>query len=174
MVIAWIGIGTNMGDRKNNLRNALEFLLLHPNIQLHDFSSIYETEPVEMHEADYFLNMVVGIQTSLPAHEILSVCLSIENKMGRERPYPNAPRTMDLDILFFGDYICSTKELTIPHPRMTVRKFVLLPLLEVAPTLIHPQLHREITSLAESYVGREEISIWIKKTGGEISALFES
>jgi len=110
-------------------------------------SSLFETEPVGFRDQPWFLNRVVEVQTALPPEALLKCCLEIEIGHGRIRDVKNGPRTLDLDILLYGDVILSSPYLTIPHPRMTDRKFVLEPLAEIAPEVYHPLLKKSIRSL---------------------------
>ncbi len=136
---AFLGLGSNVGDREDALRRALVLLGEHglPGVRL---SSIYLTEPVEAPPDDWFLNMVAQVETELSAEEALHACLTIESDMGRVRSVRNAPRLVDLDLLLFGLERRATPELSLPHPRLHTRAFVLIPLAEIAPEVQHPLL----------------------------------
>jgi len=117
--------------------------------QVKQVSSLYETEPVEFTEQPWFLNCAVELQTELSPRELLNSMLAIEHAMGRERVQPKGPRLIDLDILLFGDSVVNEKSLTIPHPAMHERKFVLEPLAEIAPQAVHPVLKQRVRDLLE-------------------------
>jgi len=135
---AWIGLGANLGDRTAALRTALAALAALPGTRLLRVSSLYRSAPVDAGGPDY-LNAVAEVATQLPPHALLAALQAIEHAAGRERPYRNAPRTLDLDILLYGDEQLATATLTLPHPRLHERAFVLLPLAELAPERVLPQ-----------------------------------
>lgn len=138
-MIAYVGIGANLGDARANVLDALARLAALPHTDVLRASSLYRSAPVDSGGPDY-INAVAGFDTTLSAHELLSALHGIELAHGRERPYRNAPRTLDLDLLLYGDEIIRTATLTVPHPRMHERAFVLAPLLEVAPDALIPGL----------------------------------
>ena len=131
-MIAYIGIGANLGDALANVGDALARLAALPSTRLVSSSSRYRTAPIDSSGDDY-INAVACVDTALGAHELLSALQAIELAHGRERPYRNAPRTLDLDVLLYGDQEIDTPTLRVPHPRMLERAFVLAPLLEIAP-----------------------------------------
>lgn len=131
-VSAWIGLGANLGDRLATLRTALSAMGALPGTRVQGVSSLYGSAPVDAGGPDY-LNAVAQVQTTLAPHALLAQLQAIEQAAGRERPYRNAPRTLDLDILLYGDGQVGSVMLTIPHPRMWQRAFVLVPLAEIAP-----------------------------------------
>ncbi|KZE36094.1 2-amino-4-hydroxy-6-hydroxymethyldihydropteridine pyrophosphokinase [Bhargavaea cecembensis] len=135
MNTAYLSAGSNMGDREDYLREAAARLNGLPGTELDRLSSIYETDPVGYEDQAAFLNMVFKIRTSLGAEELLDACLGIEAEIGRVRTVRWGPRVCDLDILLFNDENMETEKLTVPHPRMHERAFVLVPLLEVDPEL---------------------------------------
>ncbi|MBC7617760.1 MAG: 2-amino-4-hydroxy-6-hydroxymethyldihydropteridine diphosphokinase [Candidatus Saccharibacteria bacterium] len=137
-VTAYIGIGANLGDAQQAVCRAIEDLGLEPGVQLLTTSSLYRTAPIDSSGPDY-INAVVAIQTTLCAPDLLMRLQTLESGAGRERPYRNAPRTLDLDLLLFGDARIASANLEIPHPRMWRRAFVVLPLAEVAPDLVSQQ-----------------------------------
>lgn len=137
-VIAYIGIGSNLGDRAAHVHSAVR--LLAEAGRVIRLSSLYLTEPVGYKQQGDFINAVAALETELSPEDLLSVCRSIENRLGRERVLHWGPRTMDLDILLYGDRIINTADLVVPHPRMAERKFVLVPLAEIAPDAVHPAL----------------------------------
>ena len=144
-VIAYIGLGSNVGDRERNVRRAAAFLAGAGRVA--GLSSLYATEPVGNREQPGFINAVAAVETSLDPGELLAVCRSIERELGRERMVRWGPRTIDLDILLYGDRTVSTDELTIPHPLMAGRRFVLEPLAEILPGLVHPALGKTVAEL---------------------------
>jgi len=137
MPTIYLALGSNIGDREANLREAVRFLS-ESGIQISKLSSIYETEPVDYLDQPWFLNAVLEAQTNLPAQQLLSTLRQIESQMGSKKPFAKGPRLIDLDILLYGSESINTRELQVPHPRMLQRNFVLAPLAEVAPTLRHP------------------------------------
>ena len=155
---AYLCLGSNLGDPEKNLIRALS--LLSQEVILEKASSIYETEPVGYKEQPFFLNLVCRITTDLNPWELLHLAKVIENKMGRMPSFPNAPRPIDIDILFCDNQIIKTQDLTIPHPRLAERAFVLAPLSEIAPELIHPELDKSIAELASSYAGYSGVRKW--------------
>ena len=131
---AYIGMGSNMGDRLENLKAAVISLSAAlPDIVLIDKSSVYGSEPVGMTDQDDFLNAVVAVETTLEAHKLLEFLHEIEIERGRQRITRWGPRTLDLDLLMYGEEQLDDPDLTIPHPRLTERRFVLEPLLDIAP-----------------------------------------
>jgi 2-amino-4-hydroxy-6-hydroxymethyldihydropteridine diphosphokinase len=144
---AYIGLGANIGDARSTLRAALKALSAMPQCSLVDVSSLYRTAPIDSGGPDY-LNAVAAIDTQLAAHALLQQLQAIELQHGRERPYRNAPRTLDLDLLLYGDQVCDEAALTLPHPRLHQRAFVLHPLLELAPALQLPGLGPAASLLA--------------------------
>ena len=139
---AYLSLGSNLGDRRQNLEQAIESLLGVTNV-----SSFYETEPAEVRDQPWFLNCAVQIDTELTPGELLCVLQGIERRMGRVRDIPKGPRIVDIDILFYGDEIVNVPGLKIPHPRMAKRRFVLEPLAEIAPDLRNPETGRKITEM---------------------------
>lgn len=132
--IAYIGLGANLGDRAAFLRRAFEALAVLPQTTLLAASPLYESAPLGAGGGDY-LNAVAQLRTSLDPEALLDALLAIESQHGRERSYPNAPRTLDLDLLLHGDVELATPRLVLPHPRLHERAFVLAPLADIAPTL---------------------------------------
>ncbi len=135
--LAYIGIGANLGDARANVLDALERLQRQPGCTLMAASGLYRTAPIDSSGDDY-INAVARIATALDAEALLQALHGIEQAHGRERPYRNAPRTLDLDLLLYGDAVINSPTLTVPHPRMTERAFVLVPLLELAPSIHIP------------------------------------
>ena len=130
---AVVALGTNLGDREQQLSAALEALCALPGTQVLRVSGVYETKPVGYTEQPRFLNAVTEIETALSPHALLGACLGIEAAMGRVRMFRNGPRVVDLDILVYDGVTCTEDELTLPHPRMGERAFVLVPLADLYP-----------------------------------------
>lgn len=137
-VVAYVALGANLGDARSAVLSAIQRIADSPQVSRLEASSLYQTQPIESTGSDY-INAVVKIVTTLPAYSLLSLLLKIEQSAGRERPYPNAPRTLDLDLLLYGSAQISSEQLTVPHPRMWQRAFVLLPLRDVASELVSDQ-----------------------------------
>ncbi len=135
MNIAYIALGSNIEPRVEYLQRALRMLKDHEHISIEMQSSIYETKPVGYQDQGLFLNMVAKIQTSLSPFDLLSFCQSVENTLGRKRIIRFGPRTVDLDILLYNQKRVDTENLTVPHPRMQERAFVLIPLSEIDETI---------------------------------------
>lgn len=134
-VTAFVALGANLGDAAQALRGALKAFDETPGVRVVRASSVYRTAPVESSGPDY-LNAVAEVSTTLTAPALLDALQAIEQQAGRERPYRNAPRTLDLDLLLFGEARIDSPRLTVPHPRMWERAFVLVPLAEIAPALV--------------------------------------
>ena len=133
----YIGIGANLGNAPDTVKRTIELLGELPETRLAAQSSLFNTAPVDAGGDDY-VNAVVRIDTCLTPLELLQALQGLEQDFGRERPYRNAPRTLDLDILLYGDQVIASEPLTVPHPRMTERAFVLIPLLQIAPFITIP------------------------------------
>ena len=134
-MIAFVGIGANLGDARANVADALARLAAYPGCRLVASSSCWRTAPIDSAGDDY-INAVAAVDTDLDAHALLAALMAIEQAHGRERPYRNAPRTLDLDLLLYGEQRIDSDTLTVPHPRMMERAFVLIPLAEIAPDLV--------------------------------------
>lgn len=146
LVTAYLSIGSNIGDRLANLCQACAHLEL-AGIHLQSWSSVYETEPVDVLEQDWFLNCAAAVETVLLPLELLDKVHTIERDLGRIRERPKGPRTVDIDILLYGDCTLSGQTLVLPHPRMLERRFVLEPLLEIAPALRIPPGNKTVSEL---------------------------
>ncbi|MCY7783544.1 MULTISPECIES: 2-amino-4-hydroxy-6-hydroxymethyldihydropteridine diphosphokinase [unclassified Bacillus (in: firmicutes)] len=155
--IAYIALGSNIGDRETYLRQAVALLHQHDAVMVTQVSSIYETDPVGYEDQDEFLNMAVEIKTSLNPFELLELTQHIENELGRTREVRWGPRTADLDILLFNRENIETEQLIVPHPRMYERMFVLAPLAEICP-----QVEKEAKN-AET--DQEGVRVWKQKSG---------
>ena len=149
VVRAWIGLGANLGDATAALRAALDAIDRLPQTSLHTVSSFYASAPIDSSGPDY-LNAVAAVDTSLAPEALLAALLAIEADHGRERPYRNAPRTLDLDLLLYAEEQSTSATLTLPHPRLHQRAFVLAPLAELAPALIVPGIGESTAQLLES------------------------
>jgi 2-amino-4-hydroxy-6-hydroxymethyldihydropteridine diphosphokinase len=146
--LVYLSLGSNLGDREAQLQDALTRLSAAGRVAA--VSSFYETEPVEFTEQAWFLNCAVALETGQTPQQLMASILLIEEAMGRRRVQKKGPRTIDIDILLFGDTIVDSAEVTIPHPAMHERRFVLEPLAEIAPEARHPVLHRTIVALRDA------------------------
>ena len=144
----YLSLGSNVGDREANLRNAIEKLGELGKIAA--VSSFYETEPVEFAAQPWFLNCAVALRTHLMPRLFLAKLLAIEQQMGRRRLQPKGPRTIDIDILMFGNSVIYTPQLDVPHPAMHQRRFVLEPLAEIAPDVRHPVFKRMVREMLQA------------------------
>jgi 2-amino-4-hydroxy-6-hydroxymethyldihydropteridine diphosphokinase len=161
MVEAYIALGSNLGDREANIKKAFD--ALKERIQIVKTSSLYETKPMYVEDQGWFLNCTAKIETNLAPEELLKFLKSIEQKLGRKTVKRNGPRTIDLDILFYGDQILKENDLQLPHPKIGERPFVLVPLAEIAPNLIHPVNKKTIIAmLSELDYDKAEISFKTK------------
>jgi 2-amino-4-hydroxy-6-hydroxymethyldihydropteridine diphosphokinase len=142
----FLGLGSNLGDRKAALERAL-LLLARRGFFTRSRSSFYETEPVGGPPQEWFLNLVVGGETALEAEALLDACLGVEEEMGRVRLVQNGPRLIDVDLLLYGDLCRQGPRLQLPHPRLQERRFVLAPLVEIAPEVRHPRLGQTASEL---------------------------
>jgi 2-amino-4-hydroxy-6-hydroxymethyldihydropteridine diphosphokinase len=152
----YISLGSNIGDRAENIARAVAALALH-GVRVTRQSSLYETEPVEFRNQDWFLNCVVEAETDLMPRELMHALLEIERALGRRRRVPKGPRLIDIDILLFGSSVVRTPELEVPHPRMAERRFVLVPFNEIAPAARHPLLKKTIAELLADTPDRSEV-----------------
>ncbi len=155
---AFISLGSNIGDRLLNLKNAIEMIQGLENTNVLSRSSVYETEPWGLEEQDNFLNMCIKIETALSPRELLQKLLEIESELGRKRVIRWGPRTIDLDILIYDDVKIEEEDLLIPHPRITERAFVLIPLKEIATRI---------------KIKGEGIDYWIEKTSSQGIKLYQ-
>ena len=158
----YLSLGSNIGDREAHLREAIQ--RLESTGKLRFVSSIYETEPVEFTDQPQFLNCAVTLETSSTPEQLMQQLLTIEKAMGRQRIQKKGPRTIDLDILLFGDEVVDTPGLTIPHPAMQHRRFVLEPLAEIAPDAMHPVLRKTVRELLEELPSGQSVRRMEPKT----------
>ena len=153
MTAVYLGLGSNIGNRKENIRQALDQLQT-ADLRLLRVSSLYETEPMGFHDQPWFLNQVAEFATELSPLQVLKRIQDVEKTLGRKREIVNGPRTIDIDILLFGDVIMKTADLTIPHPRYRERRFVLEPLLELNPALKDPETGQSLSAMMASIPGQ--------------------
>lgn len=152
-----LGLGSNAGDKRGYLRRALG--LLESDCRVLAASSFYSTEPVGYLEQDWFLNCAARVETERSPHELLELIRGIENQLGRVRTIANGPRTIDIDILLFDNLVIDSGGLTIPHPRMHERGFVLRPLAEIAAEVVHPVLGVTIGELLGKLPARHRVEV---------------
>jgi 2-amino-4-hydroxy-6-hydroxymethyldihydropteridine diphosphokinase len=154
-VEVYLSLGSNLGDRRANLKKALR--LLGECLEIARVSSVYDTEPVGVGEQPRFLNLMCCINTNIGPMQLLSLIKGIESSMGRDLSLRNSPRIIDVDIIFYGDIIIESPELIIPHPRMRERAFVQVPFAEIAPEVVHPVSGERIDELAARVEGRDGV-----------------
>jgi len=169
---AYIGLGSNEGDRLGYVQQAMQLLKDSPDIEVVECSSLYETEPIGNEYEEWFVNAVASIETSLSAKELLKVCKEIERTLARlagadgpeiEHEGPDGPivaRIIDLDILFYGDKRVKLPELVVPHPQLTKRAYALVPLLEIAPGFVHPTLGKTVAEIHEALDAPEQVYLY--------------
>jgi 2-amino-4-hydroxy-6-hydroxymethyldihydropteridine diphosphokinase len=157
--IAYIGVGSNMGDAFGNCRMGITRVTTHSNAQLLATSSFYRTSPVSPIPQDDFINAVIKIEWNGTPFTLLDHLHQIEQQMGRVRTVRLGPRTIDLDILLFNSVILCSSDLTIPHPRFHERKFALIPLLEIAPDLVHPLLKQPLSDLLREITDEQNVFV---------------
>ena len=164
---AYISLGSNLGDRAGNLLMGIRGML-DAGLEVSRLSQIYETEPVETFAQSTFLNMVAELRGDAlpPPEELMVRLLQVEQSLGRTRDKAKGPRTVDLDLLLYDNVICDTQVLTLPHPRLHHRRFVLVPLFELAPRLVHPILNKTISELLEALEDNSEVKPWASPISG--------
>lgn len=162
MTVVYLGLGTNLGDRERMLEKALE--LLGREMEICEVSSVYETEPVGYTEQPWFLNAVCRAESDLSPRALLETVKRIEKEVGREATFRWGPRIVDVDILLYDEECLREEDLEIPHPRLRERGFVLTPLREIAPHLIHPATKERIADLEENVGRTSQVRLWERRT----------
>ena len=158
---AYVSLGSNLGDRAGNLLLGIRGMM-EAGLSVTRLSSIYESEPVDTVAQPDFLNMVAELGGNLPKpDQMMARLLRVEYLLGRTREVARGPRVIDLDLLLFGDQTSATELLTLPHPRMHLRRFVLQPLAELAPLLVHPTFKQTIATLLENLDDQSEVKRWV-------------
>lgn len=171
---AFIALGSNIGNRYDNITSAIKRLTSYAEIHLVNYSSIYETDPVGYEEQDLFLNMVIEIQTAFSAMDLLDLCLKTELELGRKREIKWGPRTIDLDILTYNQENIETEKLIVPHPRMLERAFVIIPLLEINQDSKLSKIDKLLEASLEELPNKEGVRIWKRKNGEDVFEPFGS
>lgn len=156
MVTVYLSLGSNVGEREANMRKAIASLA-DAGVRVSKISSFYETEPVDLREQPWFLNCVVEGETGLSALDLLRGLREIESRMGSKKLVAKGPRLIDMDVLLYGSEMIDTPELQVPHPRMLLRRFVLVPLAEIAPQFQHPSWMKTVSELAAATTDRSEV-----------------
>jgi len=160
--IVFLSLGSNLEDRLGNLKKAVKVLKKSPKIEITKLSSVYETEPWEVESPNWFLNLVLKTECKLPPLQLLDFLEETEKKLGRKSKSDNSPRTVDIDILFYNDWIFHTPRLVVPHPLLPKRKFVLVPLAEIEPELEHPQLQKDVKTILEELEDNAQVKFYKK------------
>lgn len=174
ITIAYVGLGSNLGDRAGNLLMAVRGLM-EASFVVHKLSGIYETEPVEIETDKKFLNMVAEIHVkNVSPTQMMARLLRIEYLLGRTDKSLKKPRTIDLDILLFGDVQMDTAFLTLPHPRLHTRRFVLKPLAKIAPNVVVPGLNAEVIDILANLDDPSEVKRWRPNGGVNIDRMVET
>ncbi len=158
MTIAYIGLGSNLGRKKANIRRAIKLLSKKKDIKILKISSLYETEPMGYVKQDWFVNACLKAETNLSPRQLLNTLKDIEKKLKRKKRFIRwGPRTIDMDILLYDNLRLKTKDLVIPHPEMHKRAFILIPLIELEPNLIHPTKRKSILELLANLKRNKEV-----------------
>lgn len=162
MARVFLSLGSNIEDRLSNIQQAVSCLSMDKNINILKTSSFYETEPWGNKDQPWFLNAALALETSLTPFELLDLCQKIETGLGRKRSKEERylPRTIDIDILMYDDKIISTPNLVLPHPYIQERAFVLVPMLEVKPDLVHPVFNKTISELYDELANPEDVFLY--------------
>ncbi|MEK4243817.1 2-amino-4-hydroxy-6-hydroxymethyldihydropteridine diphosphokinase [Psychrobacillus sp. FSL K6-2684] len=171
MNLAYISLGSNIGNRLEFLQEAVGLLKETKQIEVKRMSSVYETDPVGYVDQAAFLNIVVELKTLYSPHELLKKCNEIEDLLGRKRLVRWGPRTVDLDILLYNEENMKTEDLIIPHPRMTERGFVLVPLVEINSELVHPSTKQAFSNIVHDQ--KEGVHLWKSFDGVDAFVHFE-
>lgn len=172
--VAYISLGSNIDDRLGHLCDAVHLLQQDQKIDVNAVSSVYETDPVGYTEQENFLNIVIQVNTSYQAEELLKKCLDIEQTLGRKREIRWGPRTVDLDILLYNQDNIETEHLSVPHPRMHERAFVIIPLVEIEPNIQLPTMDQPLSVVLERMTDKEGVRLWKLKNGEDEFAHLES
>lgn len=159
MKTIYLSLGSNVGDRANHIARALDALAA-AGVHVKRQSSLYSTEPVDLRTQSWFLNCVVEVETDLMPRQLLRALQRIERDMGRRRIVRRGPRVIDIDILLYGSSVIRAVDLEVPHPRMAARRFVLVPLDEIAPALRHPVLKKTIMELLAATADASQVRRW--------------
>ncbi len=167
--LVFLSLGSNLGDRLGLLRRSVEELNK-AGVRTVHCSSIYETEPLLVHEQPHFLNQVCEAATAWPPEELLRACLTIEEALGRRRTTPKGPREIDIDILFYGDRVIAETDLVVPHPGLYSRKFVLVPLAEIAPDFGDPKTGMKVWELLRACGDTSEVRVYRARGSTRIGA----
>jgi len=162
-MLTYIGIGSNLGNSLANCRQAIQAIGAEKGNKIVACSPFYLTEPVGRKDQNWFVNAVIAVETNFSPHQLMEFLLHIEKNMGRERKERWGPRIIDLDILFYANLICQEDDLQIPHPEMVKRRFVLLPLQDIAPHLVHPQLGKTVRELLDELPPGEKVIPLLEK-----------
>ena len=163
MAKAYVCLGSNLGDRLQYLKRAIKKIEESDKISIKKISSVYESEPMGYENQRWFLNLVLEVKTSLDPFLLLEHLLTIEEQMGRKREKKCGPRNIDIDLLLYHNRIVGSDRLAIPHPRMHQRRFVLIPLAQIAPRLLHPVLKKSVDELLESCEDKSAVRLYSEK-----------
>ena len=168
MAKVYLSLGSNIGDRLSNIQHAVHLLSADNNIELKEASTFYETEPWGGKTSTWFVNAVIEIVTSLKPIELLRVCQDVEARLGRNREQEEhwGNRPLDIDILFYDDLVFQNEILTLPHPLLCQRAFVLVPMLEIASDFVHPVFHKTISELHDELEDPEDVFLYGTVIGG--------
>lgn len=172
--VAYLSLGSNLDDRLLYLHDAVQLLHNDEHIEVMNVSSLYETDPVGYTNQGNFLNIVVKLKTTYTAEQLLTVSQSIENRLGRKRVIRWGPRTVDLDILLFNHENIESDDLSVPHPRMHERAFVIIPLVEIEPNIKLPTTGRFLNEILERIPDKEGVRLWKRKNGEDVFEHLES
>lgn len=172
--VAFISLGSNIGNRLGYLKQAIQSLSNYSEVQIEKLSSIYETEPIGYTDQSQFLNMVIKLSTSLSPPQLLTVCLDVEREIGRIREFKWGPRVIDLDILLYNKENIVMEDLQIPHPRMNERAFVLIPLMEIDSSLVLPSSNAPLVEVLDEIPDKEGVRLWKQINGEDAFAPFEN
>ncbi len=168
IITVYVGLGSNLGDRAGNLLLTVRGLM-EAGLHVERLSAIYETTPLGVSDHDNYLNMVAEITlTNITPSQILARMIRLEYLLGRRHKFLQAPRTADIDLLFYGDLEIDTEFLKVPHPRLHERKFVLVPLAEIAPHAVHPVLKKTVTEILGEVDDQSEVTRWNPHSGIEL------